>query len=136
MSDELQFIVPRGLEILGAIVVDDGGPEGVQKAGEYAVKMRSMLGQSAASAKSVDVISGISVDASGNVEYHLYQPGEPPNIELLEINQNSNDFDATVWRNLSLLYCQMEFNVPLYLSATPNASGLFDLFLQQIFVEF
>ncbi|BFI30697.1 Ufm1-specific protease 2 [Marchantia polymorpha subsp. ruderalis] len=121
-ADELQFIVPRGLEILGAIVVDDGGPEGVQKAGEYALKMRSMLGQSAASAKSVDVISGISVDASGNVEYHLYQPGEPPNIELLEINQNSNDFDATVWRNLSLLYCQMEFNVPLYLSATPNAS--------------
>ncbi|KAL3692346.1 hypothetical protein R1sor_005997 [Riccia sorocarpa] len=120
-ADELHSLLPRGLEISGAIFVEDGGIKGVEKAGDLAVDMRRALGQVAGPSKPVEVIVGRAVAGTGVVEYNSYQLGEQPKVEALEISQDPTDFQS-IWRNMSLLYCRMEFSVPLYLAPVPDAS--------------
>ncbi|KAL2635471.1 hypothetical protein R1flu_006950 [Riccia fluitans] len=120
-ADELHSLLPRGLEISGAIFVDNGGTKDVEKAGELAVNMRKALGQAAGPSKPVEVIVGRAAADTGMVEYNLYEPGEPPKVETLGTGEDPTP-SQSIWRNLSLLYCRMEFTVPLYLAPVPSAS--------------
>lgn len=113
-------MVPRGLEVLGAVVVSeqDAAEGATTRAGDFAFKLRHKLrpGTDNCSGIIAAVATPRTID---NVQYSWYKPGDDINMQSLEVEI----IKEGLWKDTTLLRCQMQLSLPLYTSSSATASG-------------
>jgi hypothetical protein len=123
-SAALDCLLPRGLEVVGAIYINEGNSsERCTWAGKAAIRMQKELKNLTLSKGGSNIVAASATPGSGEIEYNLYVPGEQPELEMLEVAEDTEDFKSVIWSRLCLLRCQMELALPLYLPTPPSSSG-------------
>lgn len=120
-AEELRLLLPRGLEVLGA--VDLGQVEGGSlRAGSIALKLRKEL---QLPVNGCIVAAPSSGSSSFKLEYSWYEAGNQSSLQAL----NVQEFEGSPWEETTFFRCQLHLSLPLYLSQTATASGIYSQFV-------
>lgn len=100
------MLLPRGLEVLGAVDFE----QGPLRAGRIALQLR----------KELQLPSDGCIVAAAGVDSKLqYSWFDQWSLQALEVQE----FDDKLWEKTTFLRCQLPLRLPLYLYPTATASG-------------
>lgn len=112
--EELRVLLPRGLEVLGAIDLSKG-EEGLLRAGGIALKLLKELHQQLPDDGCI-VAARSSASSSFKLEYSWYEAGFLESFDVQE-------FEGSPWDETTFFRCELRLSLPLYLQQTATASG-------------
>lgn len=118
-AEELRVLLPRGLEVLGAVVLGEG-EGGALRAGRIAVKLREKL-QVSSSERGFIVAAPSVTSSSFKLDYSWYEAGNESSLRALDVEE----FEGAPWDETTFLRCQLQLSMPLYLPQTASASGIY-----------
>jgi hypothetical protein len=104
-AEELRVLLPRGLEVLGAVDFE----RGPLRAGRIALQLRKELHFPS---------NGCIVAAAGVDSKLQYSWFDQSSLQALDVQE----FDDKLWEKATFLRCQLPLRLPLYLSRTATAS--------------
>ncbi len=118
-------MLPRGLEIVGAVVSSSGHTAATKndatRAGDFAFGLRQELGLAANSGSDgITVIAALAVESlSTNESVMCYSWYDGSRLQLLE----EEIVQEWPWRDTCLLRCQLQLSMPLYLPSIVTLAG-------------
>jgi hypothetical protein len=124
-AEDLRILLPRGLEIVGAVVSSSGDTaatkNGATRAGDFAFGLRQELGLAANSGSDgITVIAALAVESlSTNESVMCYSWYDGSRLQLLE----EEIVQEWPWRDTCLLRCQLQLSMPLYLPSIVTLAG-------------
>ncbi|CAK9872819.1 unnamed protein product [Sphagnum jensenii] len=116
-AEDLRILLPRGLEIVGAVVSSSGDTAATKndatRAGDFAFGLQQELGLAANSGSDgITVIAALAVESlSTNESVMCYSQYDGSRLQLLE----EEIVQEWPWRDTCLLRCQLQLSMPLYL---------------------
>jgi hypothetical protein len=116
-AEDLRILLPRGLEIVGAVVSSSSDTAATKndatRAGDFAFGLRQELGLAANSGSDgITVIAALAVESlSTNESVMCYSWYDGSRLQLLE----EEIVQEWPWRDTCLLRCQLQLSMPLYL---------------------
>jgi len=110
-AEELRILLPRGLEVLGAVDFEAGA----LRAGLIALKLRKEL------QLPVNGCIVASTSSCSKLEYSWYEAGNQSSLQALDVQE----FGGSPWDDTTFLRCQLHLSLPLYLPQTATASGTY-----------
>ncbi|KAI5066454.1 hypothetical protein GOP47_0019078 [Adiantum capillus-veneris] len=115
-SADIRTLLPKGLEIVGAVLNEEGGLETARRAAEIALKLSKVFNNPSMSSSGLIVACLSTVQTQILQFYHGTRQSLSP-VDATFYNENPS---AHLWESMCLLHCKLLLTVPLY--ATSFAS--------------
>lgn len=116
-AEELRVLLPRGLEVLGAVVLNKGGGK-LSSGGRIALELREKL--EVPNRDNGCIVAASVSSSSFKLGYSRYQAGNASSLREIDVQE----FENGVWDDAIFLRCKMQFKMPLYLPQSATASGI------------
>lgn len=114
-AEELRVLLPRGLEVLGAVVLNKGGGK-LSSGGRIALELREKL--EVPNRDNGCIVAASVSSSSFKLGYSRYQAGNASSLREIDVQE----FENGVWDDAIFLRCKMQFKMPLYLPQSATAS--------------
>ncbi|KAH9330662.1 hypothetical protein KI387_002770, partial [Taxus chinensis] len=126
---DLQALLPRGLEVIGALFVSDTkSRDNALKAGDTFSKLRRYLPQMQNENSFVTGSTAINTD---DIDYFICIKQKSFVIEKFECVIYEEKPAQLLWDDACLLSCQMSLSLPVYLSANKSSEEQFSLVVEE-----
>ncbi|XP_047314479.1 probable Ufm1-specific protease [Impatiens glandulifera] len=113
-SDDIRTLLPRGFEVIGALIVVENGSESEKYAGE-AVSATHELRKLLACADR-DLIGAVADLNEGTVRYYVSISGDLARLESVADVVHENQPEKYIWETGCLLSCELPIKLPVYCS--------------------
>lgn len=128
-ADDLQVLLPRGLEVIGALFVSNtSGRDNAIKAGDTCSKLRRYL--LPMQKESSFVIGAAATINTDDIEYFIYMEGKSSSIEAFKTVIHEKKPAQYLWDTACLLHCQMSLNLPVYFTSNKSPEEQFSLVVE------
>lgn len=118
-SADIRVLLPKGLEIVGAVLNEPGSLETARKAGEFALTLATHV-SSEDTSKPSGVIAACLEPGGSNLRFYYYKGHTRGDIEAFEDIMYPENPSAHLWTNMHLLQCKLQLKVPLYARSFAN----------------
>ncbi|KAJ7536129.1 hypothetical protein O6H91_12G057300 [Diphasiastrum complanatum] len=117
-ADDINKVVPMGLQVTGVLVILENGSDIATKAGKVGSEMRKSLGMT--NIKECEMVVATCVVGEDKIHYVLYLCGQAK-LEAFDNVQQTVTHGKEIWEETVLLRCQMTLNIPLYVTPTGDS---------------
>lgn len=128
-ADDLQVLLPRGLEVIGALFVSDAKSRcNALKAVDIFLKLRRYL---PSMQNGSSFVSGAAAISTEDIDYFVYTMGMSSLVETFDAVIYEEKPAQYLWDIACLLYCQMSLSLPVYLSSNKSSEEQFSLVVEE-----
>ncbi|XP_057971758.1 probable Ufm1-specific protease isoform X2 [Malania oleifera] len=130
-SEDLRMLMPRGLDIVGALVVGEADEKFAGEAADAARSMRNLLLGEDYEIR--DVLGGVAELDSGKVHFFVSRTGNLSGLESVNsvAYENQDHPERQVWDRGCLLRCKLPIKLPFYFPGN-RQSGADEMYSQSI----
>ncbi|MCO5602255.1 hypothetical protein L7F22_056384 [Adiantum nelumboides] len=114
-SAAIRTLLPKGLEIVGAVLNEVGGPETARRAAEIALELAKVINDNYDSGSSSGlIVACLSPAETRNLQFYHNIRQSLSTVDTVFYEENPS---AHLWENMCLLHCNLLLQVPLYASS-------------------